>query len=157
MLALLPLLAYLGILLTLANLRGGLGWRRAALRSAILWGCYLTAVTELLSLIHAIQAIWLTFAWGGACLFLGVILIRCARQNGGLRIPRVELPKGWGARALLGAIAAVVILTAVVAWFAPPQTWDSLNYHMSRVAHWAQDRSVAPLATGIETQNSRTP
>ncbi|MCM8776216.1 MAG: glycosyltransferase family 39 protein [Candidatus Omnitrophica bacterium] len=35
----------------------------------------------------------------------------------------------------------------VTAWFAPPNTWDSLVYHMSRVVHWIQNRSVAHYST----------
>jgi hypothetical protein len=58
---------------------------------------------------------------------------------------------------LLLAVAAVFLMTALVAFLAPPQTWDSLNYHMARVAHWAQLKAVRPFATGIEVQNSRAP
>ena len=45
----------------------------------------------------------------------------------------------------------------VVAWVTPPQTWDSLTYHLSRVAHWAQDRSIWHYATGIDRQTSMPP
>jgi hypothetical protein len=38
-----------------------------------------------------------------------------------------------------------------------PQTWDSLSYHLSRVAHWSQNRSVGHYLTGIERQNSMSP
>jgi multidrug transporter EmrE-like cation transporter len=41
------------------------------------------------------------------------------------------------------------VITGAVAWLAPPQTWDSLNYHMARVAHWAQNGLIAHFATGI--------
>ncbi len=45
----------------------------------------------------------------------------------------------------------------IVARFAPPNTFDSLNYHMSRVAHWAQNHSVAHYPSGMELQNSYAP
>jgi len=52
----------------------------------------------------------------------------------------------------MAAMLVAVLLVAVVAWRAPVQTWDSLTYHMSRVAHWAQNASLRPFATGIERQ-----
>jgi len=55
------------------------------------------------------------------------------------------------------AIALVVFLTAIVAWFTPPQTWDSFNYHQSRIAHWSQERGVRFFATGIIKQNIYSP
>jgi hypothetical protein len=52
---------------------------------------------------------------------------------------------------------ACVLLTGVVAWFAPPNTWDALTYHMSRVAEWAQNGTIGHYATGIEAQNFMPP
>jgi hypothetical protein len=49
------------------------------------------------------------------------------------------------------------VTTGIVAWVTPPQTWDSLTYHLSRVAHWAQDRSIWHYATGIDRQTSMPP
>ena len=44
-----------------------------------------------------------------------------------------------------------------MALISPVQTYDSLSYHLSRVAHWAQNRSVAVYVTGIERQNMMGP
>lgn len=157
MLALFPLLVYLGLFLLLGNLQPEPDWRRAALRAAILWGCILTAIIELLSLPHAIQPAALVGAWGLAGILVAVVAVSWIRRGHAFQFPPLRWPDHGGAVGILVGISVVVLITGVVAWFAPPQTWDSLNYHMSRVAHWAQNRSVAPFATGIETQNSRTP
>jgi hypothetical protein len=45
----------------------------------------------------------------------------------------------------------------LVAFIAPPNTFDSLNYHMARVAHWAQNQSLRHFVTGTDIQNSYTP
>jgi hypothetical protein len=58
---------------------------------------------------------------------------------------------------LAGVLATVLIITFLVAWITPPQTWDSLSYHLSRVAHWTQNRSIGHYITGIERQNSMSP
>ena len=54
-------------------------------------------------------------------------------------------------------VGSVLVITALIAWITPPQTWDSLTYHLSRVAHWAQDRSIWHYATGIDRQASMPP
>jgi hypothetical protein len=48
---------------------------------------------------------------------------------------------------MLVSIAVLVLLTGLVAVFAGPTESDSISYHLPRVIHWAQDRSVAPFAT----------
>jgi 4-amino-4-deoxy-L-arabinose transferase-like glycosyltransferase len=48
----------------------------------------------------------------------------------------------------------ILIATFTVAWVTPPQTWDSLTYHLSRIAHWSQNQSVGHYISGIERQNS---
>jgi hypothetical protein len=68
-----------------------------------------------------------------------------------------SIPEDWIARISLIAIAGICLITFLLAIFAAPNTWDSLTYHMSRVAHWAQNRSLGHFATGIERQNLMSP
>jgi hypothetical protein len=63
----------------------------------------------------------------------------------------------WLNRSILIAILFVVIITGIIAWVAPPNTYDSLTYHMSRVAHWTQEGGVRPYASGILRQNYMSP
>jgi len=50
---------------------------------------------------------------------------------------------------LLIGLAALTLLTALVA---PPNTWDSMTYHMARVAHWLDQRNVGFYSTAITRQ-----
>jgi hypothetical protein len=52
---------------------------------------------------------------------------------------------------LLGLAAEVVVLLAI-AWVSPPNNTDSLQYHMPRVVHWAQEGAIAHYATAYEPQ-----
>ena len=149
-----PIVAYAGMVLWIGNTWPERGWGGAVLRAAVVWGIYLIFITEALSLFEAIEVAWLAIGWTIPIAVTGAWLIRRARFGRPLVIPRLHRPSDMH---IAGAVAIVVIVTATVAWFAPPQTWDSLTYHMSRVAHWAQQESVEPFATGIETQNSRSP
>lgn len=153
----LPLLAFAGIERLLLVLSPQVDSRHRQLRAGIIWGLLAVAFSELLSLGHAITQANLGIAWTAAALAAWLAAILRARRIGVRLAPRVRVPVAHSARLLLVVVSVILGISALVAWQAPPQTWDSLNYHMSRVAHWAQDQSVAQFATGIENQNSRPP
>jgi len=128
---------------------------RCLMRGFVLTGVWLVLLTEVLSLPGWISQSSLGAAWGVGCLILAVgVIARRARLAERLPVSFLATRGEWG---LVAAVGVVLAVTAAVAWLAPPQTWDSLNYHMARVAHWAQLHAVQPFATGIEVQNSRSP
>jgi hypothetical protein len=153
----LPVLAYAGIERLFAQLQPELDLRHRCLRAGVVWGLVVVGFSELLSLGHAITQPNLALAWLVTALAAWTAAVLRARQTGVRLAPDVRLPASPIARFFLVALVLILGVSAVVAWLAPPQTWDSLNYHMSRVAHWAQARSVGYFATGIENQNSRPP
>jgi hypothetical protein len=156
MLALLPGLAFLAVWAGLLQWKPEWGWRRAFLRAALLSGAYLVLATEVLSLFSAVTQIGVALTWALPAVAIWTVVL-WRRTKAGFPRPRMRLPGGRFERLTLLAICLVVILTAVEAWFAPPSTWDSLNYHMPRVAQWAQMHAVRPFATGIEVQNNMPP
>lgn len=50
-----------------------------------------------------------------------------------------------------------IILMIFAAILYPPNIWDSMTYHMARVAHWMQWQSVDYFPTSIERQNEMGP
>lgn len=156
MLSLLPLAALGSVFLAVGNLRKKWGWPRSFVRSLVLLGAYLVLGTELLSLFRAITPLGLSLLWLGPITSASLLLISRSREAA-LEWPRPRLPDIWPDRVLFGVVVTVAAITALVAWLAPPNTWDSLTYHTARVAHWAQNRSVAHYATGIERQNVMSP
>jgi hypothetical protein len=157
MLLVLPVSAFVILIFLMASIFRDLGWRRAFLRASLLWSAWLVLIVEILSLFHAVTKISLVVMW---LLLLGVSAIwLISRWQKGLRPRRPDLSWGRKPGLLLMALALVIvfIMIGLVAWFAPPNTFDSLNYHMSRVAHWAQNHSVAHYANGMEIQNSFAP
>ncbi len=54
-------------------------------------------------------------------------------------------------------IVLVCLVTALIAWVAPSNAIDSLRYHLPKVAHWAQNRSVGFYTTGTFGQNDYPP
>jgi hypothetical protein len=49
-------------------------------------------------------------------------------------------------------ILLLLLSTGIIAWAAPPNTFDSMTYHMSRVMHWIQNQSVDFYPTTILRQ-----
>ena len=156
-LGLLPLLTLIALIITLGNIRLEWSWSRVFLRSVILLGVYLVFVTELLSLFWGLTQLGLFLTWIIPTLALGTWVILHLRQAKGLRWPSLHFPTDLESRLMLGSILIIVCTTGLIAWLSPPNTWDSLSYHMSRVAHWAQENSVRPFATGILRQQYMSP
>jgi 4-amino-4-deoxy-L-arabinose transferase-like glycosyltransferase len=150
MLAGLPLIAL--ILLFLLFWNADREWRSAILTAAIAWGVLITAFTEVLSLFH-----WLNFgtvlgSWLTTSIILGEIYYRLIRQ-GKRSLVRFSVPRLTPVTfVLLGSIIFSAAIIALIAVVAPPNNWDSMTYHMARVVHWIQNRSVAHYPTYYSAQ-----
>lgn len=156
-LAIIPALAFTCLLVFLKNLHTEDQTRRLTLQVAILWSCYLVLSIEILSIFRAITLPGLVIMWSLPILAFLAWFGYKKSSGDKVRWPGFQLPTSWWNKFLLILICGVLLLTAVVAWVTPPQTWDALSYHLSRVAHWAQNRSVWHYATGIDRQTSMTP
>lgn len=111
-----------------------------ALLSAWLW----TAVsTEALSVFRLLTPWGVIVAWGAMLLAAAGVAGAATRGNA-----RTGKDTGHGTVWILwGPTLAIMLVLLVVAVAAAPTTWDSMSYHLARVAHWIQNRSVAHYAT----------
>ena len=55
---------------------------------------------------------------------------------------------------ILLLIVVIAIILGFVAYYVPPNNWDSMTYHMSRVMHWIQNKNVDYYPTLITRQLS---
>jgi hypothetical protein len=122
--------------------RTGCG-RVAFLLAAVGWTTYLVAVTELLSLARLLRPIPVAAAWGALFLVLALLARRATTRHD---VARDALRRFVREPIALG-LAVILSSLLVIANVAPPNTWDAMTYHMSRVAHWAQNGTVATYAT----------
>jgi 4-amino-4-deoxy-L-arabinose transferase-like glycosyltransferase len=146
---LLPALCFILIFHFLSRRQSERDLRSALLGAALVCGTILAALTEILSLLHwltrgAVAAAWAlsAAAWGGAI----------------LRLPPGTPPPARATRPASHALVPALILglvligtgaSAAAGW---PNQWDSLVYHLPRVDHWVQNRTVAFYPTGIVRQ-----
>jgi hypothetical protein len=153
--SLLPLVV---ALLYLLFRQGGSGRRPALLGALLVWGLVLTAVTEGLSLFSRLTFSWLLGFWATfAALLAGLLAVlrrRGAPPPAATLLGEFREPSARHTLALLVLLLGALGVTAVVA---PPNTGDSLYYHMSRVAHWVQNRSVAHYPTHVLAQLHQNP
>lgn len=137
------------------------GLRESITKSYIVLFLLIASSTETLSFFGAVT-------YGPICLFwitLTVVsltfLFFLLKQND----PRTSI-KNW-LRALtdygrhegifLLLVACVLSITLIVALVYPPNNWDSMTYHMSRVAEWIDHGSVDFYPTSIDRQNYQPP
>ena len=124
-------------------LRSSRGRREALLDAAVIGGVLVTICTEGLSLFGQLKLVPLIFFWTVAAVAAGALALRRTPPTWPLRLPTVAR------RYILASspFAVVLTLTLLVAVVAPPNTWDSMTYHMARVAHWIDLGSVYPYPT----------
>jgi len=157
MLAILPVLAFVALWLFLANFNRDSSWRQSALRAAILSGTFGIVSAELLSLVYGVKPLGLALSWSLVILVAAYALRKQHTEKGSIRLPTIKLPQSRLERVLIAGILTIIVITGVLGLLSPPQSVDSLNYHMSRIAHWAQEGSLGHFATGIRVQNSISP
>jgi hypothetical protein len=158
MLVSVPFLSFLIVFLDLVGLQRVqklriAGWRTAFLQTIVLMGVMIVAQSELLSLFSALTQLWVAALWGLALIVslgfgwrFGLLVEGWKEVIHRLRsLSKLEVLFG-------SALGAIFLLLSVVAYLSPPNNLDSLGYHMSRVVHWAQDRSIAHYAVAYQVQ-----
>lgn len=121
--------------------------------TSVLWGAILVVITEVLSFGSVLTRPLVAGSWAAVL----VLLLRLGFQREifrpafvKFRPPHLQLSlMEWSTVVGMGM---VVLALAIVAWLSPPNTTDSLLYHMSRVAHWIQNGNLGHYPTAYLTQ-----
>lgn len=135
------------------------------IEACCVWMLFLFALTEGLSVFHAVRFMTVFAAWAALDMLLVVLgVIQWQKSGLGIRelwgIPCNAVDGGRSIdSSLKGRIRdlkdysyyGILIMTAIVvlalALFTTPNNWDSMTYHLSRIAYWTQNRSVEHYAT----------
>jgi hypothetical protein len=154
--ALLPFLTWAAAALVLDRRSGGESLRRSMLQAAVVTGAFLVLSTEALGAVGRLGRAQVLLLWTVAAT---AAVIFALRDSGlaYLRARTVELRTRWRSSSAFvrgcSAFLALLFLTLlVIAFAAPPNTWDSMTYHMSRVANWIQNGSLRHYTTGDPRQ-----
>jgi len=154
MFAILPLAAFLFLFLIFCTKNC---WRSSFLKAAIVWASSLTIITEFLSFFKSLTFIWLLIVWSLIIIGLPFLYYQLLQQRNQSR-SKIQASK-WNKvlnnlplRVLFFGIAFIVVTVGLIAVIAPPNTMDSMSYHMPRVMHWIQNHSVEHYPTSFTPQ-----
>ena len=134
-------------------------YRLAMLQAFVTIAVLMWFITELLSIFKSITIVGLSIFWGSIFLITLGIMIRVSNGKIGKIIVAdikdaqtrlLSMPKGL--LATLVFILMSMLVLGLIAFFATPNTWDSMTYHLSRVMHWEQNQSLAFYPTSISRQ-----
>lgn len=164
-------LPFAGLFLWLIDPREAarIGVREALMWSAVAWATLSVITVELLSLGagHNVTAeptghftrSWVLLIWV-VPVFAGIAAIAARRQM--VMRQLAGLRGAWSGcckfdRAMVAVVVACVLLVGLVALLAAPNTWDSMTYHLARVAAWLRLGGISHYATSAEPQLFQPP
>ena len=140
MLALLPFLGLAVCTVVVATCRPKpLDPRDPLLIACVIVGAWFVAGAEILSIFGALGRVQLALWWGVPTAALGAAaFLRRDRIRG----VTLRAPLRAGHLLLLGACAAILLITCLLAALLPPNIWDAFTYHLPRQVYWQQNGSV---------------
>jgi hypothetical protein len=136
-------------------------WRLSWILASVAWGALLTLIVEASSLFHAFTTRTVAAAW----IVADAALVSSAAALAARRIPfdrvgfenrraslaarahAIRRETSSDAKVFLLGTAGLVIGLALVAILTSCTNYDSMTYHLSRVAQWVAHRSVAHYPT----------
>jgi hypothetical protein len=124
------------------------------IEGAVAWGAALVAITEILSAYGRLGRLELVVSW---ITFAAIAFALGRRSRAAVVSPTAATRHSFAdldslSRAQLAAIASLLLVALFLAYVAAPATADSMTYHLPRIQHWIQNRSVAPYPTNSERE-----
>jgi hypothetical protein len=140
-------------------------WRSSVLSAAVVWGIFLTAITELLSLPRLLTFGGILLSWTSICIVLGLVYFkktlrkpRKVSRDGAAPEKATSTDQGRDdlfesrLRYQCFGVFVIIAISGLIALVAPPNINDALSYHLPRVIHWTQNQSVAHYPTNFVPQ-----
>lgn len=150
------MLVYVGYILLLVVLLGKNNFSGVAetiIKTTLLFSGILFFITELLSGFHSLNLLSLGIFWGT---FNGLLMVFLLRNHGkktlllmAQKIKSYHQTLLLKEKLLVGVLLVLLCLLFIQGLLYPPNNWDSLTYHMSRIMYWIGNESVDYFPTHI--------
>jgi hypothetical protein len=111
---------------------------------ALVLGAFISYIfCEFLSIFNLLDLAHLTLGWSLILIIFACLLIKSGLtfEQSLLQLPRTYLAYIWSI--LIIILIPLLILAIVI----PPNNWDSMSYHMTRVEEWRQNLNIYPFPT----------
>lgn len=143
---------FIAVWLILFNRRREKGIRRTFIEAALIFFAFIAVTTEIFSLFNSITGLNFILIWSASVL-IPVGKFRREIKNGALHLKSDFWKKIKSApKFYLILILFIYLVTLVVALASPPNTYDSMTYHLARVGHWIQNGTIGFYPTAILRQ-----
>jgi len=131
--------------------------------TVLLFGCLLVAITELLSALQQLNFKGLFISWGL------ITLINCRYLYpkrtvivNRISLLKVEYSKIWLTlslyeKTLVAFVALLLAMIGIQGIVYPPNNWDSMSYHLARIASWVSHETVYHYPTHVLRQIYQPP
>lgn len=125
------------------------------IKSALLFSGFIVVLVETLSLFKAITLTSLIISWSLFSIIILFFLIKKRKEFIVLFINRKQLLQqryksfSFYEKIILWVISLFVLMLLFQGIIYPPNNWDSLTYHMSRIMYWIGNQSVSHFPTHI--------
>lgn len=129
------------------------GYMDAWLKGSAAWCILMFLCTEILSLFHCLNGVSVSLFWAAVCVCATAWVIRKGKYGLALAAARDALKAAWHNKFLTVLFMGIMVLSYATV----PYNWDSMTYHLPRIAHWAQNQSVAHYGSTIYRQLSNPP
>lgn len=129
--------------------------KELVLTTTLLFSVAIVSITELLSVFNSLNLIFIACTWGVIALSLLFILLKDIKGTfATIMNTRLATKKYYGSLTTLTKSSFFFLLFAsfvllIQGVFYPPNNWDSLTYHMSRIMYWLSNESVSHFPTHI--------
>ncbi len=122
---------------------------KAIRTGALAWGALLVIITESLSAFVALTPYASLVVWLVIDFAIGIAII-CRWPRRGAKPKSRRIPSR--SRMITGSCVSVAAATVIIGLLSAPNNFDSMIYHLSRVARWESHRSTAIYPTNCLTQ-----
>lgn len=119
--------------------------------------CFEAVLVDALSLVHGVTRELVVAAHLLVFLAAGAFAVARRPLAGLGRVPAMVRRAARSLRPAALALVPALLLVALSAVRFAPNTWDSMTYHLARVAHWIQHASVASYPSHVDRQNFLMP
>lgn len=120
----------------------------AVIATHVAWWCAVLVVFEGVSAATAMTSVSVGSALAAVSIIAACVAIGVRRR---VHTDGAVVSDAHPAAPIVVSVGAW-LATLLVALSAPPNTWDSMTYHMARVSHWLANGSIRPYPTNIMRQ-----
>lgn len=127
-------------------------WILSFIGAGTLWMLFLYGVTEIFSFFRLLRFTPLLCTWIGFAAFLLLHLLISKRIRKAVNYIGECIKELKHIRPVHVLVVSFSLLMLFFSFKTVPYNWDSMTYHLSRICHWAQNRSVSHYSTNIVRQ-----